>query len=108
LPQPGNLHVASGMSKREALELLIPARRYYAFWNTGDEHYAKAARADAFMDLNLPEGWPQGPEGPIIASRLFRKAVPDLMVCVPEAWVIGDQILARLKFNGHFWVALQE
>jgi predicted ester cyclase len=102
LPQPGHIHVASAISEREAQELLIPARRYYAFWNTGDERYAQAALADNFADLNLPEGRPQGPQGPLIASRVFRKAVPDLMLSVPEAWVIGDQVLARLKFNCHF------
>jgi predicted ester cyclase len=102
LPQPGNIHVASALSEREAQELLIPARRYYAFWNTGDERYAQAALADNFADLNLPEGRPQGPQGPLIASRVFRKAVPDLMLSVPEAWVIGDQVLTRLKFKGHF------
>jgi SnoaL-like polyketide cyclase len=90
LPQPGNIHVASALSEREAQELLRPARRYYAFWNTGDERYAQAALADNFADLNLPEGRPQGPQGPLIASRVFRKAVPDLMLSVPEAWVIGD------------------
>jgi predicted ester cyclase len=32
----------------------------------------------------------------------FRRAVPDLTLAVPEAWVIEDQVLARLTFTGHF------
>ena len=75
LPQPGNIHVASALSEREAQELLIPARRYYAFWNTGDERYAQAALADNFADLNLPEGRPQGPQG-----ALRPPAAPDLVL----------------------------
>jgi len=102
LPQPQKIHIAAGMSAPRAQELLMPARRYYAFWNTGDEQYAKAALAGEFMDLNLPDGRPQGPQGPIVASRTFRKAVPDLALAVPEAWVIDDQVLARLTFTGHF------
>lgn len=102
LPEPQKIHVAAGMSTLKAQELLVPASRYYAFWNTGDENYAKAALADDFTDLNLPEGRPQGPQGPIIASRAFRSAVPDLRLAIPEAWVIDDQVLARLTFTGHF------
>jgi hypothetical protein len=54
LPQPGNIHVASALSEHDAQELMIPARRYFAFWNTGDERYAQEALADNFADLNLP------------------------------------------------------
>jgi hypothetical protein len=63
LPQPQKIHIAAGMSTPRAQELLMPARRYHAFWNTGDKQYAKAALADEFMDLNLPDGRPQDRKG---------------------------------------------
>ncbi|WP_224372100.1 ester cyclase [Hyalangium versicolor] len=102
LPQPKKLTVDRGLSREQAQSLLQAARRYYAFWNTGEEAYAKAALAEDFVDLNLPEGRPQGPTGPLVASRTFRKAVPDLKVSVEEAWVAGDQVVGRLHFTGHF------
>jgi len=102
LPQPVHVTVAQGMSADAAAKQLLPARRYYAFWNTGDEAYAKAALASDFTDLNLPAGRPQGPTGPLVASKNFRGAVPDLKVTVEEAWVVGDHVISQLRFTGHF------
>jgi predicted ester cyclase len=102
LPQPKKLTVDRGLTDEQAQTLLRAARRYFAFWNTGDEAYAKAALAADFVDLNLPEGRPQGPTGPLVASSTFRKAVPDLAVSVEEVWVVGDQVIGRLRFTGHF------
>jgi predicted ester cyclase len=102
LPQPRKLTVDRGLTHYQAYTQLLAARRYYAFWNTGVEAYAKAALAEDFIDLNLPEGRPQGPTGPIVASRAFRGAVPDLSVSVEEAWVVGAQVISRLRFTGHF------
>lgn len=102
LPQPKKLTVDRGLTREQTQSLLQAARRYYAFWNTGDEAYAKAALAEDFVDLNLPEGRPQGPTGPLVASRTFRKAVPDLQVSVEEACVVGEQVVGRLRFTGHF------
>jgi predicted ester cyclase len=102
LPQPRKLTVERGLSHYQAHTQLLAARRYYAFWNTGEEAYAQAALAEDFIDLNLPDGRPQGPTGPIVASRTFRAAVPDLLVSVEEAWVVGNQVISRLRFTGHF------
>jgi predicted ester cyclase len=102
LPQPKKLTVERGLSHHQSQTILQAARRYYAFWNTGNEAYAKAALAEDFVDLNLPEGRPQGPTGPLVASRTFRAAVPDLSVSVEEAWVVGAQVIGRLRFTGHF------
>jgi predicted ester cyclase len=102
LPQPKKLTVDRGLTPAQAQTRLQAARRYYAFWNTGEERYARAALAEDFVDLNLPEGRPQGPTGPLVASRTFRKAVPDLQVSVEEVWVAGDQVIGRLRFTGHF------
>jgi len=35
-----------------------------------------------FVDLNLPSGRRKDPKGPLVASRAFRKAVPDLVASV--------------------------
>jgi predicted ester cyclase len=102
LPQPAHVTVAQGMSADVAAKLLLPARRYYAFWNTGDAAYAKEALAETFTDLNLPAGRPQGPTGPLVASKIFRDAVPDLQVKVEQVWVVGDHVISQLRFTGHF------
>ena len=86
--------------QREAMSLA--ARRYYAFWDTGDVVYANAALASDFVDRNLPAGRPQGPEGPVFASKNFRAAVPDLHVEVEEMLIVGDRVIGRLRFTGHF------
>jgi predicted ester cyclase len=87
-------------AQREAMSLA--ARRYYAFWNTGDVGYANAALASDFVDRTLPPGRPQGSEGPVLASKNFRAAVPDLRVEVEEMLIVGDRVIGRLRFTGHF------
>jgi predicted ester cyclase len=86
--------------RREAVSLT--ARRYYAFWDTGDVLYAKSVLAPDFVDRTLPAGRPQGPDGPVFASRNFRAAVPDLHVQVEEMLIVGDRVIGRLRFTGHF------
>jgi predicted ester cyclase len=86
--------------QREAMALA--ARRYYAFWDTGDVLYAKSVLAPDFVDRTLPAGRPQGPDGPVFASRNFRAAVPDLHVQVEEMLIVGDRVIGRLRFTGHF------
>jgi predicted ester cyclase len=86
--------------QREAMSLV--ARRYYAFWDTGDVAYANAALASDFVDRNLPAGRPQGPLGPVFASKNFRTAVPDLRLEVEEMLIVGDRVVGRLRFTGHF------
>ena len=86
--------------QREAMSLA--ARRYNAFWDTGDVLYANAVLAPDFVDRTLPAGRPQGPEGPVFASKTFRTTVPDLRVEVEEMLIVGDRVIGRLRFTGHF------
>lgn len=81
---------------------LEPAKTFYAFWNTGDEALAKAAISPSFVDRTLPPGRPQGPEGPLFASKHFRAAVPDLGVEVRKMIVTGDYVTVHMEFSGHF------
>lgn len=102
LPEPKAQLVERGLSAKEQQALSLAARRYYAFWNTGEERYAKAALAPDFTDRTLPVGRAQGPEGPLAASRFFRTAVPDLKAEVEEMLLVGDRVIGRLHFTGHF------
>ncbi len=100
LPHPHHLSV--GGSSAQTAAVTLAARRYAAFWNTGDESYAKQALSPDFIDRTLPEGRPQGPNGPLQASKGFRAAVPDLTAEVDDMVVAGDRASVHLHFRGHF------
>ena len=87
LPVP--LHVAVGGTKQQIAANVLAARRYAAFWNTGDVKYAAAALAPGFIDRTLPAGRPQGAAGPLQASQVFRRAVPDLTAEIQDMVVAG-------------------
>lgn len=102
LPQPKSVVVDRSLSPERLEAQSLAARRYYGFWNSGDAALARAALAPGFVDRNLPAGRPQGPEGPLVASRQFRAAVPDLSAEVEEMLIVGDRVVGRLRFRGHF------
>jgi predicted ester cyclase len=79
---------------------------FYNFWNSGEESYLNRAIAKTFTDQTLPPGRPQGPEGPLFASRQFRAAVPDLSVEVRKMIVAGEYVTVHMVFRGHFTGAL--
>ena len=97
LPVPQHVAAAPG-----AEAALLAARRYAAFWNTGDPVWAELALAPVFTDHSLPPGRAQGPAGPLQASRGFRMAVPDLHAEVSDMVAAGDHVSVRLRFSGHF------
>ena len=98
LPAPAVIHGASPATAAN----ILAARRYAAFWNTGKPEFAQAALAAGFTDRTLPAGRPQGPNGPIEASRGFRTAVPDLRASLDEVVAAGDRVVVRLHFTGTF------
>ncbi|EIC86226.1 ester cyclase [Serratia sp. M24T3] len=102
LVRPDTLIVDSGLSKQQAREQILAARRYDTFWTTGDQALARSALASDFMDRTLPPGRPQGVEGPLIASKGFRAAVPDLHCEVEQMMVVGNRVVSHLRFSGHF------
>jgi predicted ester cyclase len=87
-------------AQREATVKAV--RAFYDFWNTGDETLLKQAIAENFTDRTLPPGRPQGPEGPVFASRQFRAAVPDLKVTVEKMIVADNYVTVHMSFTGHF------
>jgi len=100
LPEPHHLAIAGNPA--DAAPLILAARRYAAFWNTGDERYARLALAPDFIDRTLPAGRLQGVAGPLQASQGFRSAVPDLSMEIDDMVVAGDRISLHLHFRGHF------
>ena len=94
--------IASPISPAQREATVKAVRTFYDFWNTGDEALLKEAIAPNFTDRTLPQGRPQGPEGPAFASRQFRAAVPDLKVTVEKMIVAGEYVTVHMKFTGHF------
>lgn len=99
---PKFLLTDQSVTRKDAQAISLAARTYYTFWDTGDPRYAQKVLSYDFVDLNLPDGRPQGPEGPIMASKQFRQAIPDLSVSVEEMFIVGDRAIGRLRFRGHF------
>ncbi len=102
LPEPEVITGDKSLSMDQGKAMMLAAQNYAAFWDTGEEDYAKQALADDFIDLNLPEGRKQGMQGPLDASTWFRSVVPDLHCEIEEMIVVEDKVILRLKFTGHF------
>jgi len=101
LPTPRSLILSAGQ-EQAAQPVILAARRYAAFWNTGEERYAEAALAQNFVDRTLPSGRPQGVKGVLEASKNFRAAIPDLRAEIEELLVVNDRAVVRYTFTGHF------
>jgi predicted ester cyclase len=98
LPEPQHAAVAGV----DSAAVLLAARRYAAFWNSGDESLAAAALAPGFIDRTLPPGRSQGPGGPLEASKVFRAAVPDLTAAIEDIVVADDRAAVHYRFRGRF------
>ena len=101
LPTPRSIIFTAGQ-EQAAQPVILAARRYAAFWNTGEPRYAEAALAQNFVDRTLPSGRPQGLKGVLEASTNFRAAIPDLRAEVEELLVVNDRAVVRYIFTGHF------
>ncbi len=101
LPTPRSIILTAGQ-EQGAQPLILAARRYAAFWNTGEARYAEAALAQDFFDRTLPSGRPQGLKGVLEASKNFRVAVPDLRAEIEELLVVEERAIVRYLFTGHF------
>lgn len=102
LIKPKSMTIDASLDKATADQMLRAAQLFYTFWNTGDEKFLNAVVSPNFIDNTLPNGRPQGPTGLKLASKNFRKAVPDLTCSVEDLLIVGDKITARLLFNGTF------
>jgi len=101
LPTPLSVILTAGQ-EQAAQPVILAARRYAAFWNTGEAPYAEAALAQNFVDRTLPSGRPQGLKGVLEASKNFRTAIPDLRAKIEELLVVKDRAVVRYIFTGHF------
>lgn len=102
LPQPQQLIIDPAVPSAQAEAGILAARRYAAFWDSGDEAQARAALAPGFTDRTLPPGRAQGLPGPLAASRFVRAAVPDMHAEISQLIVSGDRVVVHLRFSGHF------
>jgi predicted ester cyclase len=102
LIEPNSLIVDRSLPTVQVDAQVFAARRYDTFWNTGDEALARAALARNFIDNTLPTGRPQGPAGPLAASKLMRAAIPDLRCEIEQMIVAEDRVVTHLRFRGHF------
>lgn len=107
LPEPAHVVLDRSIGKTQREAMTLAARRYFAFWNTGDESLVRLALSPDFVDRTLPPGRPQGFEGPLFASKTFRAAVPDLKAEVQEMLVVDDRVIGRLRFTGHYTGSFQ-
>jgi predicted ester cyclase len=101
LPTPRSIILTAGQ-EAAAQPVILAARRYAAFWNTGEARYAESALAQNFVDRTLPSGRPQGLKGVLEASKNFRAAIPDLRAEIEELLVVNDRAVVRYVFAGHF------
>jgi predicted ester cyclase len=101
LPTPRSIIRAAG-EEQTAQAVILAARRYAAFWNTGEARYAEAALARKFLDRTLPSGRPQGLKGVLEASQNFRAAIPDLKAEIEELLIVQDRAIVRYVMSGHF------
>src|SRR6266496_2239460 len=101
LPMPRSIILTAGHTQ-SAQPVILAARRYAAFWNTGEARYAEATLAQNFLDRTLPSGRPQGFKGVLEASKNFRAAIPDLRTEIEELLVVKDRAVVRYIFTGHF------
>ena len=100
---PSEMLIVAGdipADRRDAM--LATARKFYLFWNTGDEMLLRQAISESFVDHTLPPGRPQGPAGPAAAAKAFLAAVPDLKVVVSQQILARDRVVSHLRFTGHF------
>ena len=101
LPTPRSIILTDGQ-EQAGQPVILAARRYAAFWNTGETRYAEAALARNFFDRTLPSGRPQGLKGVLEASKNFRASIPDLRAEIEELLVVKDRAVVRYIFTGHF------
>ena len=101
LPTPRGIILTTGQ-EQAGQPAILAARRYAAFWNTGEARYAEAALARNFFDRTLPSGRPQGLKGVLEASENFRAAIPDLRADIEELLVVKDRAVVGYLFTGHF------
>jgi steroid delta-isomerase-like uncharacterized protein len=101
LPMPRSTILTTGQ-EQAVQPVILAARRYAAFWNTGEARYAEAALASDFFDRTLPSGRAQGLKGVLEAAKSFRTAIPDLRAEIEELLVVEDRAVIRYVFTGHF------
>ncbi|WP_230291207.1 ester cyclase [Croceicoccus sp. Ery5] len=102
MTRPHEMIVSTAIDDEALAAILAPVDAFYGFWANGSPVLLNRAIGADFIDHTLPDGRPQGPTGPAVASAGFLEAVPDLKVTVVQRLVVGDRVVSHLRFSGHF------
>ena len=101
LPMPQSITLTAGQEWGAQL-VILAARRYAAFWNSGETRHAAAALSANFVDRTLPPERQQGFEGVLQAAQDFRAAIPNLRTEIEELLVMDHRAIVRHVMTGHF------
>jgi predicted ester cyclase len=101
LPSPQSIRLATGQ-ELTAAPVILAARRYAAFWNSGETRYAEAALSANFVDRTLPPERRPGFGGVLQAAQNFRAAIPDLRTEIEDLLVVDHRAIVRQVMTGHF------
>lgn len=107
LPSPQSIRLAAGQ-ELTAPAVILAARRYAAFWNSGETRYAEAALSANFVDRTLPPERRPGFGGVLQAAQNFRAAIPDLRTEIEDLLVVDHRAIVRQVMTGHFTGQYQE
>jgi hypothetical protein len=76
LPDAPSVIVDKGIAPSQQESMSLAARRYYAFWNTGDASFAKAALDSNFIDRTLPPAAHKELKVPYLRPAIFELPYP--------------------------------
>jgi len=107
LIKPKALTFDHSLDKNVLNNMILAARLYYTFWDTGDFKYLNAVISPAFVDHTLSANLTQGPQGQKELSNQLRSAIPDLHCSIEDLIIAGEMMTARLNFRGTSKYAFQ-
>lgn len=100
LIKPKSLTFDHSLDKNNVNKMVLAARLYYTFWNTGEFKYLDAVLAPTFIDHTLKSSYHSGSKSKKDFSIKIRSAIPDLKCSIEELLITGEMITARINFHG--------
>lgn len=76
-------------------------RRFYEeFWCRGNADAVDELVSPAYVDHQLPSGWPKGPDGLKMLVREWRTGFPDMSETIDDMIAEGDRVVGRFTLTG--------
>ena len=76
-------------------------RRFYEeFWCKGNPEAVDELVSPAYVDHQLPDGWPKGPDGLKMLVREWRTGFPDMSETIDDMIAEGDRVVGRFTLTG--------